>query len=295
MSSASFGNSIDFSTLASNVSAGSSWVVDVDESVLESLIQKSMQHPVILEITSSRAQGSAEFSKLLDELANNAAGKFLLGRIDVDAQPKLAQALKVQAVPMVVALLAGQLAPLFQGTAAKEDVSTAIDQVLQAAAANGIMGRAEPVANTNNDGNDSQPATDPRFEAADQALASGDYSKAVSEFDKLLAETPNDSAAIAGRAQAALLQRSLSFDPEAITAKAASNPNDIGCQLDAADLDIIKGDYTASFQRLLDLIAQLAAEDREEVRLRLLELFEIVGATHPEVLKARRKLSGLLF
>lgn len=292
MTSASFSSAMDFSTLA-GTPTGVSYVVEVNETNLDTLLRRSMQHPVLLELTSPRAHGASELSATLNEITNTAAGRFLLGRVDVDANPRIAQALQIQAVPTVVAVIGGQLAPLFQGTADKADVERMIDQVLQAAAANGVMGRAEPVASAAP--TDETPHSDPRFAAADEALVAGDYQRAVDEFDKILAATPNDSDAIAGRAQAALLVRSLGFNPEEISAKASAHPDNIDAQLDAADLEMINGSYSAAFDRLLSLAADLDAEGRDQVRVRLLELFEIAGRTDPVVLKARRRLSGLLF
>ena len=100
---------------------------------------------------------------------------------------------------------------------------------------------------------------------------------------------------LAGRAQAALLVRSLSFDPEAIGRRAAAEPAGVEAQLDAADLDVINGAYAEALDRLLTLAAGLDADEREVVRVRLLELFEVIGRTDPVVLKARRRLSTVLF
>lgn len=291
MTSASFSSAVDFSTLG-GAPTGGSYVQVVDESNFDALVRKSVQHPVVLELTSSRAHGASELSTILADIANASGGKFLLGRIDIDEQPRIAQALQVQAVPTVVAVIGGQLAPLFQGTADRAQIQQAIDQVLQVAAANGVLGKAEPVGAAA--ASAETPAADPKFAAADDALAAGEYAKAVAEFDKILAASPGDVEAIAGRAQAALLERSLSVDADAL-ATAASKPGDIDAQFAAADLEIINGDPDAAFERLLGLASQLDVEGRDLVRVRLLELFETVGRTAPSVLKARRRLSGLLF
>lgn len=296
MTSADFNRSIDFSTLGAPA-GGASYVQELDEAAFDAVVRKSMQHPVVVELYSPRAHGGQQVSEALAEVAQASAGKFLLARVNVDEQPRIAQALGVQAVPTVVAVLGGQLAPLFQGTADKDQVSRVIDQVLQAAAANGIMGRAEPVASqpvaATPEGD--VPASDPRFAAADEALVAGDYAKAVVEFDKLLAATPGDLEATAGRAQAALLARSVGMQPDAVAVKAHAAPNDLDAQFDAADLEIIQGSYEPALDRLLTLAASLDAEGRDQVRVRLLELFDVIGRTDPVVLKARRRLSGLLF
>ena len=263
------------------------------EADFQEVAQRSVQHPVIVEFYSPRDPAGQAVSDALAEIVNAGAGRFLLGRVDVDAEPRLAQALGVQAVPTVVALIGGQMAPLFQGTKSREEIAALLDQIAQMAVANGMTGRAQPVAGA--PAADGAPAANPRFEKADAALEAGDFARAVEEFDALLKETPNDVEALAGRAQVALLARSMSFDPEAIVARASVDPNDVEAQLDAADLEIINGRSAEALDRLLSLAAESTPEDRDRIRVRLLELFEIIGRTDPLVLKARRRLATVLF
>lgn len=267
---------------------GASYVIDVDEASFEAVLSQSVKYPVVLELNSPRANAQA-LSDALVELANEAGGAYLLGRVNVDASPQIAQAFGIQAVPAVLGVVGGQLAPLWQGTKPKEEAKAYIDQLLQAAAANGIVGRAEPVSI------DADAGPDPRFAEADAALADGDFARAVAEFDKLLAASPNDPEAKAGRAQAALLARVSDADPSAVLAKAATEPTGVEAQLAAADVELMGGATQQAFNRLVELIRNTAGAERESVRLRLLELFETVGPSDPAVLKARRDLMSALF
>lgn len=277
-------------------SSGGGYVTQVSEADFQGLAAMSAQHPVILEFHSPRDPNGQAVSAALAELVNAAGGRFLLGRVDVDAEPRLAQALQIQAVPTVVAVIGGQMAPLFQGTKSREEISAVLDQIAQLAVANGMTGRAQPVSGSPvAEGAPAEPAANPRFAKADAALEAGDYAAAVREFDVLLKETPGDAEVIAGRAQSALLERSASFDPAAIVDRANANPEDLAAQLDAADLEIISGRYAEAFERLLGLASQSGPEDRDTIRVRLLELFEVVGRTDPAVLKARRRLATVLF
>lgn len=276
--------------------AAGSYVIDVAEADFQTLAGQSAQFPVILEFHSQRDPNGRTVADTLADLVNSAGGRFLLGRVDVDAEPRVAQALGVQAVPTVVALIGGQLAPLFQGTKSREEISAVLDQVAQLAVANGMTGRAQPVATAAPNGDDPQaPASNPRFAKADAALEAGDFDAALAEFDVLLKETPNDAEVLAGRAQAALLVRSAGFNPEEIVRRANADDGDVAAQLDAADLEIISGRYEEAFDRLLGLAAGVPAEERDGIRIRLLELFEVVGRAEPVVLKARRRLASVLF
>lgn len=267
---------------------GASYVIDIDARGLEALLAQSTKYPIVLELNSPRAN-AAELSDVLVELANEAGGAYLLARVDVDAEPQVATALGIQAVPTVIAVIAGQLAPLWQGTRSKADAKDYLDQLLQVATANGVVGRAEPASV------DADAGPDPRFAAADAALAAGDFEVAVAEFDKLLNNTPNDPEARAGRAQAALLARVTKVDPAQILAAADTNGADVEVQLAAADVELSRGLADAAFARLIELIRLTAGDTRDQARLRLLELFETVGSADPAVLKARRNLTSALF
>jgi putative thioredoxin len=268
---------------------GASYVMDVDAAGLEALLAQSAKFPVVLELNSPRAN-AAELSAALEELANAAGGAYLLARVNVDAEPQVAAAFGIQAVPAVIAVIAGQLAPLWQGTRSKEDAKAYIDQLLQVASANGITGRAQPVSV------DESAGPDPRYAAADEALAAGDFDRAVAEFDKLLNTTPRDLEARAGRAQAALLARVTKVgDPEAALRAAQTRPEDSEAQLVAADIELTRGRLAESFGRVIAIVRDNAGEAREAARLRLLELFETVAPDDPAVLKARRDLMSALF
>ena len=277
---------------------GASYVLESSEQTFEGdAIRPSTQHPVLVELYSPRVATGQQLSEALADVANASEGRFLLVRLNVDAAPGIVQALQLQAVPTVLAIISGQALPLFQGVLPREQVQQAVDQVLKTAVANGMVGRAQPVAQRAADGADAgdedEAAADPRFAAADEALAAGDFVTARDEFDKLLKANPNDTEAALGKAQAALFARASALDPEVTVARAA-DPADAQAQLDAADLDLVSGRVEEAFDRMLAVVRRGGA-DREAARVRLLELFETVGAADPRVLAARRSLMAALF
>jgi putative thioredoxin len=276
-----------------------SYVVEATEQTFEAeAIRKSVKHPVVVELYSPRVATGQKLSDALAALAAESAGRFLLVRVNVDSAPGIVQALGLQAVPTVIAVIGGQIAPLFQGVLSKEQASAYLEQMLKAAVANGIVGRAEPVAAGAGAAADAQPdeppASDPRFAAADEALDKGDFAAAAAEFDKLLQANPNDAEAKAGKAQAGLLARVSVLDPRAAVAAAATS-TDLIDQLAAADAEMVTGQAEAAFDRLIDVVRRSSGEDRNTARVRLLELFETLGSSDPRVLKARRDLMAALF
>jgi putative thioredoxin len=277
---------------------GASYVLESSEQTFESdAIRPSTQHPVVVELYSPRVASGQQLSDALAAVANAAEGRFLLVRLDVDTAPGIVQALQLQAVPTVLAIISGQAVPLFQGVLPLDQVRQAVDQVLKTAIANGMVGRAQPVAPRSGDAGAAEPADegqpDPRFAAADEALAAGDFATARDEFDRLLQQNPNDTEAALGKAQAGLFARASVLDPQETLAR-AEDPKDVAAQLDAADLELVSGQVGEAFDRLLAVVRR-GGPDRETARVRLLELFETVGASDPRVLAARRNLMAALF
>ena len=287
------GGAIDLSALkpAPPAPAGAVWWVEADDRSFESHLAQSMQHPLVVEFWSPRAPNAAQLSADLKSLANEAAGAYLLVRVNVDEAPTVAQALQVTAVPMVVGVVAGQLAPMFQGTTDKAQAKAVIDQLVMLAHQNGLSGRAQPIIADP----EAAAGPDPRFEAADAALDRGDFAAAVEEFDKLLAANPADAEASAGRAQASLMVRLGGANPADVQARAAADPADVDAQMAMADLEVAGGQLEPAFARLVEAVRLNAGPARDTARTRLLELFETVGHADPAVLTARRNLTTALF
>lgn len=282
--------------------AGGSYVVELTEQTFETqAIRPSMQHPVIVELYSA-SRGTPETQGLSDalrSLANASGGKFLLARLNADTAPQIVQVLGLRALPTVIALIGGQLAPLFEGAIPADQLAQVIDSVLKAAVTNGIVGRAEPVGGSGADGvaddGAEEAGPDPRFAEADAALERGDFAGAVEEFDKLLQANPNDTEAKVGKAQAGLLARATALDAQVVMLAASSPTAPVAVHLDAADLELASGRAEDAFARLIAQVKSHTGAERDQVRVRLLELFETLGNADPRVLKARRDLMTALF
>jgi len=293
---------LDLSKLAPASSPSDSYVRDIDEAGFEAVAGQSMQYPVVVELTLKDQPGTKAVDDALIELTNAAAGRWLLARVDVAATPRIAKALGVQAVPTVLALIGGQIAPLFQGTRDKASIKAILDQLSGVAIANGVTGRARPVpggptvgAAGDESTPDGLPPLDPRFGPAEEALAHGDLKAAAAEFDKLLAANPRDSEAAAGKAQIGLLMRVQKMDPAAVLVKAGASLDDLDAQLDAADVELAQGNPEAAFARLVDAVRRFSDKKREKARARLVELFSTMPPSDPAVVKARRDLTTALF
>ena len=267
-------------------------VVDVDAQNLREVAETSTRVPVVVVLHASRSQVSTDLAGQLQTLAREYAGRFQLARVDVDTAPEVAQALQVAAVPTVVALIAGQPVPLFQGAIPADQLRELLDQLLELAARNGVTGSLAPQAA------DAEPVEPEETEverAAREALERGDYAAAEEVYDHAIAQSPADDELKVARAQIRMLGRMDGKDPRALLAAADAPGASVEDQLAGADAALALGDVNVALGRALEAVRSHAGEERETARLRLLELFDIIGSSAPEVTRARRQLATLLF
>jgi putative thioredoxin len=271
------------------------YVVDVDEAGFADLVQSTTQHPVVVVLWASWSEASITLAGELGALAAQDAGRWQLARIDAEANPAIARAFQAQSVPTVVAVLAGQPLPLFQGALPRDQIRQVLDQVIAAAEANGITGRAEAGADAPAPDAEPEPELPPLHQAAYDAIERDDFAAAAAAYQQALKENPRDGLARAGLAQVGLLERTQHADLQAARAAAAADPRDVDAQLAVADLDVLGGKVDDAFARLVDLLRVTAGPDRERVRARLVDLFEVVGGDDPRVVQARRAMASALY
>ncbi|MGF1428437.1 thioredoxin [Kitasatospora sp. LaBMicrA B282] len=279
--------------------AGYPLVLDVTEETFEDeVVQRSAEVPVVVDFWAEWCGPCKQLSPILERLAEEYAGRIVLAKIDVDQNQLLAQQFGIQSIPAVMAVVAGQLVPLFQGAENETNVRKVLDQLIQVAEQRfGIVGGAGLPAGEGapEDAVLPQRPEDPALAAAHDALDSGDLAAAVEAYQNVLGEQPGNTEAQLGLAQAVLLQRVQGLDAQAVRTAAANDPKDVKAQLDAADLDLVGGHVEDAFGRLVDAVGRTAGADRDAARVRLLELFEVIGADDPRVTAARSALARVLF
>lgn len=276
-----------------------SYALQVDEESFQPVLERSMTAPVLMVFYSpSQLPASVQLADDIATLADEFEGRFLVGRVDVDTAPAIAQAVQVPSVPFVVAVVQGRPLPLLQDVAPIEELRTALSQVLQQLATQGITGRHQPLASAEPSADADQPQADPRYAPAEEALAAGDVDRAVEEYQKLVDANPADAEAAGGLAMARVLQRTAHLDAAAaqeVRAAGAQRPDDVAAQTLVADLDLLGGHVEDAFDRLVDLVRRTSGDEREQARTHLVGLFSAVGNDDPRVLKARQSLASALF
>jgi putative thioredoxin len=277
--------------------ASVAYAVQVTEQNFQEILEGSRSAPVLLAFESpSRSPESVQLADDLQTLSNEFEGRFLLGRVDIDAVPQIAQAMQIPSVPLVVLVAQGRPMPLLQDAAPIEELRQAITQVLQQLTATGFTGRHQPRSGGGEvDEETGEEQIDPRYVPAQDALERGDIDAAVTEYEKLVAANPADTEAAAGLAMARLLKRTEGVDLAEARAAAAENPDEVAAQTLVADLDLLGGHVDDAFNRLVDLVRRTTDEDRDAARTHLIGLFGAVGNEDPRVQRARRDLASALF
>lgn len=260
-------------------------VINVTEATFQAeVLDRSFTIPVVVDLWATWCQPCKTLSPLLEKLAAEYAGRLVLAKIDVDANPRISQAFGVQSIPTVVAVVGGQVVPLFMGALPEPQIRAYFDELLKVAAQQGLAGTPDEAAELE----------DPRFDEAAEAIERGDYDAAESAYRAILTAGPNVDAE-AGIAQVTLMRRTDGVDPDAALAQAAADPTNLQLAFRAADALVLYGRTTEAFSILVALVAATAGDERTAVRTHLVGLFEVVGADDPAVAPARTALANALF
>lgn len=267
-------------------------IVEATEANFQEVVERSLQVPVVVDLWATWCEPCKQLSPALEKLAREYNGAFVLAKVDVDANPRIAQLFQVQSLPMVIAIGNGQPVDGFAGAQAEPQLRQWIDSLLDQMrdqlpgikAAEQAAGSAEP----------EEEPEDPRFTRAEDALERGDFAEAEAAYQEILASEPNNEQANAALMQVRFTARAEQADPSAIE-RADADSDDLDAQLAAADAEVAIGKVDEGFNRLIQTIKRTSGDDRNRVREHLIEMFEVFPEGDERVIKARRNLASALF
>jgi putative thioredoxin len=281
-----FGNAFDLSTLKKPTAdqLPTVGVAVTQENLVSEFVTKSKEKVVVLLAWSARSTQSKEILETLGKLEKADNNAWLLGTVDVDSQPQVAQALQIKSVPVAIAIIAEQLLPLFESVPPTDQVRLVINKLLELASQKGVGSAPE---------GPTEIPMEPEEEAAYAAMETGDYKAAKQSYEAWLKRKPNEQVAVVGLSQVNLMLRIEGLDP-VLTLKNAKD-DDLTSQLMCADIQVASGDYEAAFDRLLKVIKTMAGDDRDKAKNHLISLFNLVDPADPRLIKARAALASALF
>jgi putative thioredoxin len=279
--------------------AAASFVIDVGADNFQAqVLEQSMTVPVVLDLWAEWCGPCKTLSPVLEGLAAEYGGRFILAKVDVDAEQQIAAAFQVQSIPSVFALIKGQPVPLFQGALPEPQVRQYLEELLRLAAENGVSGvaaGAAPEADIDEAGPAEEEPGDLRLDAAADAVAEGDWDTAEQAYLDILTADPGDPDATAGVALVRLQRRVEGVDFTAAIQASDAAPGDIDKAIVAADVNLANGDAERAYARLIQAVRLSAGEDRDRARAALVELFALAPTDDPGVAAARRSLAAALF
>ena|SRR5437868_3140456 len=271
-------------------------ILDVtEETFTADVVERSMSVPVILDLWSPRSPGSVQLSPVLEKVVAATRGRAVLARINVDLSPQIAQALRVQAVPTVLAIFQGQPISGFQQVLPEEEVAQWLYELMDAVEQFYEQNPdARPVLGEEPEAEPAGPPADPDLLAAEEAINQGDLDEAAAAYERLLARMPAHEDAKMGLAGVGLIRRTSGVDPQELHRR-AQDPADLEAQLLSADFEMLSGQVEEAFARVIAVIKRTSGDERDAVRRHLLGLFDALPADDPTLMKARRALASALY
>jgi putative thioredoxin len=283
---ANFGNAFDLSSLKKPTAdqLPTVGIPVTQENLVSEFVSKSKEKVVVLLAWSTRSTQSKEILETLGKLMAADKDAWILGTVDVDSQPQVAQALQIKSVPVAIAIVAEQLLPLFESVPPADQVRLVINKLLELASQKGVG--SAPNGPT-------EIPMEAEEEAAYAAMEKGDFKAAKISYEAWLKRKPNEKVAIVGLAQVNLMLRIEGLDP-VLTLKNAKD-DDLTSQLMCADIQVASGDLSGAFDRLLAVIKLKKDGEADKAKAHLIALFNLVDPTDPRLVKARSELASVLF
>jgi putative thioredoxin len=311
LSAAAMRGAVDLSSLAKKRSsappdarAGGDGMVTATDQTFEAVVNATTSVPAVLVVWSPQVPESKQHAEALVGLSREYTGRFQVVGVELDSNPGILQALtpvlqqtfgQVDALPIVMGLVQGQPMPFYLGVQEVSALRPLMDKFLEAAAQQGVTGRADVGAPDEDGEVSAEPEVPPLHAEAVAAIDRGDLPAAATAYRAALKENPADDEARLGLAQVQLMERTAGMDAAQVRREAAEAPTDVAAQCAAADLELVGGHVEDAFTRLVDLVRQTSGEERATARDHLLQQFEVIGATDPRVSAARRALTNALF
>jgi putative thioredoxin len=281
----------------------SEWVKDVtDASFDREVVQESQRVPVVIDFWAPWCAPCRALGPVLERLAEEYAGAFVLAKINVDENPSAATAFGIRGIPAVKAVHGGDVVDEFVGALPEPAVRQFLGRILpsdsdrlaeegRSAERRGDRAEAEALYRRALEGDPNQPAA--RL-GLGRLLSDSDPEAALGELDRVLPATPERTEADRIAARLRLGRENGAGDAE-LRVRLDREPNDLEARLRLARLLAAREDYEGALGHFLEIVKRDRGYEDESGRKSMLDIFQILGSDHPLTEKYRGELARLLF
>jgi putative thioredoxin len=290
---------------------GAAPIKDVTTASFETdVIAASMEAPVVVDFWATWCGPCKQLAPALEKAVAATRGKVRLVKVDIDKNPDLAQALRIQSIPTVYAFFQGRPVDAFQGALPDSQVKQFVDRLAsQAGGDDGIAAVLEQAAESLEAGDTENaialyrailgevPETPAAFLGLVRALLAEDnLDEAKAVLTQVPKEIANHADIAAARAAIDLAEQAANAGPTGPLKDAvARDPADHRARIDLATALYAAGQHSEAIDHLLDSIKRDRAWNEEEARKQLVKYFEARGPKDPITVAGRRRLSSILF
>lgn len=286
-------------------SAPSPWIIDGTEQNFDvEVLQRSQEIPVIVDFWAPWCAPCRELGPVLERLAAEGNGQFLLVKVDIDQQPGIAQAFGVQSIPHVFALRNGQLADQFMGALPEDQIRQWLAR-FQPSPAELLVQEARKLAP------DDTAEAEARYREALELVPNEDKIR-IELARLLLKQHRNDDT----REIITKLEARGFLEPEAENLKAeldlraaaaeaggvaecrtavAASPDDPKLKLKLAEALGAGQQYEEALSLCLAVVQSSTGDLRDEARTTMVNLFHLLGPEADLTKTYRRKLATALY